>query len=357
MNVRTVQHSMLKCAAMTYGGTAPAGTGSWRNIFRPPTQPQWNPMGQVPGAVRRWFDSVGKPQGQSGSYFGGSWQNNPVRNIQGDNQSWRRGFQSPVTSVRDIQADNQTWQRKPWLRQQPSIRDMQADNQTWQRRPWANNINTTALFRKQAGLFGNTMVGRWITDTMGPHTFVSDALGASPLDMIDYQAQKELGWHKPTGGSPNDTYGQEYARAQQRLDEGLAKAQQRQAEARQKQLAQQQAQASRNNERLMADYMAGNNQQLAKQNQRAAQGRAITNKQLTDARGMAQLKVDATRRNIAGMQQEFDRQDAVNRNVQGMARAFMQSGQAPFVQPSQRTPQQVAMDTKYKELYGGTRPA
>jgi len=148
---------------------------------------------------------------------------------------------------------------------------------------------------KRAGLFGNTMLGRWITDTMGPHTFVSDALGASALDMIDHQAKTQLGWNKPTGGSPNDAYGQEYARAQQRLNEGLAKAQQRQAAARQKQLAQQQAQASRNNERLMAAYMAGNNQQLAKQNQRAVQGRAITNRQLVSARSNALVKVQPQR--------------------------------------------------------------
>ena len=49
---------------------------------------------------------------------------------------------------------------------------------------------------KRAGLFGNTMVGRWITDTMGPHTFVSDALGASALDMIDHQAKTQLGWRR-----------------------------------------------------------------------------------------------------------------------------------------------------------------
>lgn len=47
-----------------------------------------------------------------------------------------------------------------------------------------------AYMAKQAGLFGNTMVGRGITNLFGPRTFVSDALGASAMDMIDHEAKQ-----------------------------------------------------------------------------------------------------------------------------------------------------------------------
>ena len=82
---------------------------------------------------------------------------------------------------------------------------------------------------KRAGLFGNTMVGRWITDTMGPHTFVSDALGASALYMIDHQAQTQLGWQPPKGYTKEELAAQAAAqkRINDRIDRGLAAAQQR----------------------------------------------------------------------------------------------------------------------------------
>ena len=89
-----------------------------------------------------------------------------------------------------------------------------------------------ALMQKQAGLFGNTWLGRAITNAVGPHTFISDALGASALDMIDHQAKTQLGWQPPKGYTKEEIAAQaaEQKRINDHIDRGLAAAQQRLAD-------------------------------------------------------------------------------------------------------------------------------
>ena len=51
-------------------------------------------------------------------------------------------------------------------------------------------MSTYSQLVKEAGLFGNTQLGRWITRTTGPHTFISDALGANQLDVLANDMKK-----------------------------------------------------------------------------------------------------------------------------------------------------------------------
>ena len=183
---------------------------------------------------------------------------------------------------------------------------------------------------KRAGLFGNTMLGRWITNTVGPHTFVSDALGASPLDMIDHQAKTQLGWHKPKGYTEEELATQAAAqkRINDRIDRGLAEA----------------------NKRLEAGTGLTQRRQVARTApkppvQPVSRVPSNTEKQMQQYRA------------------KEDQAVATQRGNQLMAQQFARQGMNPYVPQQQiaesrrQTAQDKAMAQKQREIYGKPKRA
>lgn len=181
--------------------------------------------------------------------------------------------------------------------------------------------------RKEAGLGWG-----WVNDLVGDDNIVSDVFGNNRQQRLDnyanqfrQQMNQDLGpatlQRQQQGAADWD---RRVAEAGQQLDRRLAATQQRQQQQRQQQLAQDQAAASQRNANLMSAYMAGNNEQLAQQNQLASQGFAPTNQQLTSNIGNARRQVAAQqpqrnyqafdRNNLSGYTQ--DQINAINAAAQ-----------------------------------------
>ena len=183
---------------------------------------------------------------------------------------------------------------------------------------------------KRAGLFGNTMLGRWITNTVGPHTFVADTLGASALDMLDHQAQTQLGWHAPKGYTEEELAAQaaEKKRINDRIDRGLAEA----------------------NKRLEAGTGVTQRRQVA---QTAPKPPVKT----------APRVPSNTEKHMQQYRAKEDQAAATPRGNQLMAQQFARQGMSPYVPQQQiaesqrQTAQDKAMAQKQREIYGKPKRA
>lgn len=182
---------------------------------------------------------------------------------------------------------------------------------------------------KQAGLFGNTMLGRGINDLVGHDTFVGRVFGASPeQEAEDFFRSQEAPGEREARHRAAAEYDARQAAINARIDRGLAAA----------------------NKRLAAGIGVTQRRQVA---------------QLAPKPAMQPVPrvLSTTEKQMQQYRAREDQATATQRGNQLMAQQFARQGMSPYVSQRQvaesqrQAAQDRAMAQKQREIYGKTKRA